>query len=172
MEDNKNTELFLSSIHEFNGYWNGENCTFNIVNVVIPEFKDGYPKMAWWKPYEGDVRQAVIVIYKGAKFLIDNETGYGYNKVVNGGGGPGHPHKSLPPLDDCIIKSYCILEENNPFDIGKYSAESKFEDEYWEKKDPDGFKRVQALKNRVQKIWDDVGDKGLKKMAENLMNKK
>ena len=96
-------------------YWNGERCEARIVRVIVA---DDDAKAYWARPYVGQEREAVEVVYNGKPFYIDNEAhepsdekrkvleGYGLElkpgkagdgwwKVTVGRGGPRVGHRSL-----------------------------------------------------------------------------
>lgn len=79
-----------------NAYWNGEPALAEQVVVTVPEWRDGDPPAAWWEPFAGTERRAVIVVYNNDRFILDDEDGSGYQKVTQGFGGPSWPHRSLP----------------------------------------------------------------------------
>lgn len=73
-------------------FWNGEPCQAKIVRVIVGKA----PRPTWWcAPYEGQEREAVRIDYDGQTFYIDNEGGWGWDKVKTGGS-PLVGHKSLP----------------------------------------------------------------------------
>jgi hypothetical protein len=77
-------------------HWNGEPCTGRRLEVIVPEWREGDPPHAWWKPYQGDTRKAVLVEYYDQRHLLDDEDGSGWFKVTEGHGSPRWGHRDLP----------------------------------------------------------------------------
>ncbi len=97
-------------------FWNGERCEARIVRVVVADCPSA---IAYWaRPYVGQEREAVEVVYDGGVFYIDNEAhepgeqeaaflahrgvrplrtadGDGWRKVTEGRGSPRVGHRSL-----------------------------------------------------------------------------
>lgn len=97
-------------------FWNGERCEARIVRVIVAD--DPNFRAYWARPYVGQEREAVEVVYQGRTFYLDNEAhtpgsgeaavlrqfgrepvaypaGGGWGKVTMGRGGPRSEHRSL-----------------------------------------------------------------------------
>lgn len=102
--------------------------------------------MAWWKPFEGQIRRAIEVHSWGEPFVIDNEDGLGYSKITKGAGmwtsGSRHFDKDNIELvgetpENEIVKAF--LKD-------RYDEIGSISDAYWAKEKPDEHKRLQVLK--------------------------
>ena len=75
--------------------WNYEPASAERCEVVVPDWKEGDPPLAWWKPLSGVTVKAVLVRYYDQRHLLFDGDGSGTNKVTHGGG-PDMPSKHLP----------------------------------------------------------------------------
>jgi hypothetical protein len=82
-------------------YWNGEPCRAHRVVVRVGTV----PRSTWWcAGMEGTERPAVMVVYQGDTFYLDDENGAGWTKVTAGKGSPWTGHRSLPQ-DSVVLRS-------------------------------------------------------------------
>ena len=122
--------------------WNGEPCTFEVINVELTETDPRFPNY-WGAAFLGQVRQAIRVQSWGEPFVIDNEDGSGYTKITKGAGmwtaahrGIG-PHRELGPVPR--------TEWNTGFNPRKCEADEATIRAYWMERDPEGVKKSDAL---------------------------
>lgn len=94
-----------------NIYWNGEVCSGRKCRVRVGTVE----QPTWWcAGMEGTERDAVVVIYEGSHFFLDNEDNKGWRKVTLGLGSPRWGHRSLP--DDSEIISIEPLPTHEEFE--------------------------------------------------------
>lgn len=74
-------------------YWNGEPAKANKVRVIVAD--NPHAPLYWARDLVGQEREAVKVVYNGAAFYLDNETGEGWAKVTLYRGSPRVPHRNL-----------------------------------------------------------------------------
>lgn len=110
-------------------YWNGEPCEAWKVWLVVPEWAEGDPELAWWRDLAGERRPAVEVVYNGETFYLDDGehtaseeaqrrfrerfgdkrgmllgrvAGMGWAKVTDGRGSPAYAHANLPAVPGSV----------------------------------------------------------------------
>jgi hypothetical protein len=76
-------------------YWNGERCRAVRVKLRVEEPPNGMFPKYWARDLIGTVRKAVRVEYGNDIFYLDNEEGYGWEKVTKYFGSPSVPHANL-----------------------------------------------------------------------------
>lgn len=128
-------------------FWNGVPCKVEFVWVkILPEKREG-TKMMWYLPLAGTERQALAVIQKGYRFLIDNHDGQGFAKVTGGNGMWTSGHRSYGAIEEIgrVSPDLWVLS----FDKLKHDETEKIVNEYWSKEDPEGFERMQNFTKMI-----------------------
>lgn len=124
-------------------FWNGEPCKVRFLYILIKPTE--CKNLAWWKPFEGTIRQVAEVTLWGDPFIIDNEDGLGYAKLTGGGmWTQGSRHYDSVNYDIvCDVKEGEIV---SVFSKEKYDETEACSDAYWRQRKPDEFERLQKLK--------------------------
>jgi hypothetical protein len=127
--------------------WNGEPCQASFVNIKI--LPTEVTNLAWWKPFEGEVRRVIEIEQNGHKFLIDNEDGLGYSKITHGGGFM-HGSRHFDGMNYEVVGYTPEPEIVTVFNPEAYASTAKRADDYWRIAKPDEFWQLQALKAMVK----------------------
>lgn len=130
-------------------YWNGIPVRFDVVRIKILETESDPIKMPWYKAFEGQERQAILVHTEGNSFLIDNEDGSGWVKMVNGGG-MWSPHRSFGNTEE--IGFVHPMHWNKFLDHGKKGLTEKVESDYWKEHNPEGWAEHQNFLRMFQNV--------------------
>jgi hypothetical protein len=69
----KRVKPFSRAARMSHTFWNGEPAECSKVKVVMGAAKPGW----WCEGMEGQIREAVKVVYRGQTFYIDNQGGFG-----------------------------------------------------------------------------------------------
>jgi hypothetical protein len=127
------------------GYWNGEpTATFVGVYYRVEKAETE----TWWQNRViGTIRQGLLITYRKETWLIDNEHGDGYYKVTDGKGSPQCGHKSLGVYT--VLRGIPDDEINTKLDKEGIDQEDHLHDKWLEKKYPEVYKRLQALKKSL-----------------------
>jgi len=127
------------------GYWNGEEAEIKGVTYEVTEAEG---KMWWQNQFIGQRRQGIEITYQKKKWIIDNEYGDGFYKVIYGMGSPRVGHKSISnPIKIKHIKDNDINQIVDAVGL----KEEQEENRKWAKEvDPEGFKKSEALRNALK----------------------
>lgn len=127
-----------------NAFWNGsEPVTFEVVTykVLEPDIK------TWWPVcFVGAIRQGIIITYaEGYGFLIDNQAGDGYLKLIRSGKGIGTCKNVEPGCYELIEREVDPFRWIVDINTALIHSEYKIYSEYLQQNHPQHWARVQML---------------------------
>lgn len=134
----------------FVGMWNGEKTHCRVVNVKI---LDGASRHThpWWRPYVGEVIQAIEITYYGDTFAISNQDGSGMQKITVGQGLMSCGHASLEfweVVEVVFDRAKWVME----FDFEKSDEIAKAGEAYWSRVDPAHYEAIKKIREQVTSI--------------------
>lgn len=131
------------------GFWNyTEPVTFTGITYEVT-FDKEHP-LYWQNAFAGQRRQALqVVAREGTEtFIIDNENGQGYYKIMSGKGSPGFGHKSIfNPANILEISDEDIFKK---YDHAGVLIEERLINEHAEKANPEEYRKLQSLKSSIK----------------------
>lgn len=127
-----------------NKFWNGEICKIRVLNVRLTQTEAPEGTIPWSVPHAGTVRQAIEVAASwGQPFLIDNEDGRGYQKLVLGGG-MNWPHASFGTVE--ILGEVPESEWKTEWNEAVTKETRRVSDEYWAIERPEILEHIRKMK--------------------------
>jgi hypothetical protein len=119
--------------------WNYLPATARVVYVMIHEVEK--PPFHWQNAFVGERRQAIEVTQDGYSFMIDNNDGMGWAKLLRGGG----PDSDSKHLLACTILEECPQNQIILKQIIERTREYNEQYHVWfKKKDPTAYGRYCA----------------------------
>lgn len=109
---------------------------------ILPTETD---KLAWWKPYEGTIRQVIEITSWGDPFLIDNEDGLGYVKITDGAGMWTSGSRHYDNVNYRIVSETPNDQIVTEFSKVKYDEAELVYGEYWQSREPEKYRSLKAL---------------------------
>ncbi len=135
----------------FVGLWNGEKTQCRVVNVKILDTENSRHSHPWWKPYVGEVIQAIEIFYYGDTFAISNSDGSGMQKITVGQGMWTAGHASLESYE-VIEVLHDMKQWVMEFDFEKSAEIAKAGEAYWSRVDPAHYEAIKKLREEVASI--------------------
>jgi len=138
-------------IHQ--GFWHGQPCNYWCVLVRVQSINVD-KSMHWTEAFVGEVRQAVRVRppFNKPDFYIDNYDGLGMFKILEGGK-VQYPCRYIPECEEIkVIESESKWRKVQNWK--RYAAIQRKVNAFWAKKDPEGFKNMQAMTKSIAERMD------------------
>jgi len=128
----------------YKGFWAGEKVTYDFVMVSAQKHEVEPLILPWWAPFIGEKRQAIRVYAKSGIYLIDNEDGYGFEKLQQGFGSHFIGHRGY--YKALVHSAVPVDKEIRQFDKDTWDIIEFQVDRYWTEHDRKTWEKIKAIR--------------------------